>query len=823
VPRPEPPVPSWSWETRARSSTSCASRSPRRRESATDEESFLKDVCRILVSHGGYALAWIGRADRETMRVVPVASAGDEAGYLQRIEVRLDDTPEGRGPLGTAIRQGRPAIVSDIQVDPTVAPWRTLMLEYDFGSLAALPVRRGGTVTGGLAVYAAEKAFIGGEELALLEELAGDISYALDALDARARANKSELELHSLRRAVEQTHATVVITDLEGRIEYVNPSFTHVTGYTAEEARGQNPRFLKSDRTPPEVYRTLWETILGGRTWSGEICNERKDGTLFWELASISPIRDEAGVTRHYVAVKEDITERKRAEANVVRLNAELEEALEWQRQIFEGSRDAVFLSDEQGRFVAVNRAATDLTGFSREELHEMAIPDLHEESDLVAYRTFYRRILEGERILSEAPIKRKDGGKVAVEFNNSLVVIGGKRFVHTAGRDVTERRQLEAQLVQAQKMEAIGRLAGGVAHDFNNLLTVIQGYGELVRDSLSGDPRHESMDELLKAAGRATSLTRQLLAFSRKQVLEPKVVHLGEIVRETGRMLERLIGEEIALALVVSEDLATVKADPGQIEQVVLNLAVNARDSMPNGGQLTVSVGSLRTATPLDGFPDQLPAGRWVRLTVEDTGSGMDAETLSHAFEPFFTTKERGKGTGLGLSTVYGIVRQSGGHVQLTSVPGRGTTFQIYLPRSDERRVSGAHSGVFAVPGSETVLVVEDEPAVRSLVQAVLERHGYVVLVAEHGAAALDVVDKHPGPIHILLTDIVMPGMNGRDLAGVVTARRPSIRVIFMSGYTADIPTDLGVEGGPLFLSKPFSEQALTSKLREALEPTPT
>jgi PAS domain S-box-containing protein len=544
---------------------------------ATDEESFLKDVCQILVSHGSYALAWIGRADRETMRVVPVASAGAEVGYLQRFKSRWDDGPEGRGPLGTAIREGRPAIVSDIQVDPMVAPWRDVMLRHGLGSTAALPVRRGGAVTAALAVYAAEKAFIDEEEIELLEELARDISYTLDVLDARESARKGEAQLEKTQQ-----------------------------------------------------------------------------------------------------------------------------------------------------------------------------------------------------------------------------------------------------QLIQAQKMEAIGRLAGGIAHDFNNLLTIIQGYGELVRDSLSGDSRHESMDELLKAAGRATSLTRQLLAFSRKQVLEPKIMHLGEIVRETGHMLERLIGEDIALSLVAPGDLATVKADPGQIEQVVLNLAVNARDAMPNGGQLTVSVGSLTMATPLDGFPDQLPAGRWVLMTMEDTGCGMDAETLSHAFEPFFTTKERGKGTGLGLSTVYGIVRQSDGRVQVTSVPGRGTSFQIYLPRSDEKTISGAHPSVGSSLGTETVLVVEDEPAVRNLVRAVLERKGYVVLVAQDGAAALDLVHKHTGVIHVLLTDMVMPGMNGRDLAALVRTRRPTIKVVFMSGYTADVPTELGTEGGPAFLSKPFNERALTSKLREVLDTPP-
>ena len=266
-----------------------------------------------------------------------------------------------------------------------------------------------------------------------------------------------------------------------------------------------------------------------------------------------------------------------------------------------------------------------------------------------------------------------------------------------SVGEDVTARKSAEAelartqeQLVQAQKMEAVGRLAGGVAHDFNNLLTVIQGYGEMVRDSLAGDQRHESMEELLKAAGRAASLTRQLLAFSRKQVLEPKIVRLDTIVRDTGRMLERLIGEDIALSIVAPEELPTVKADPGQIEQVLLNLAVNARDAMPGGGRLTISRRRVDEPAPIEGVPEILPAGRWMRLTVEDTGCGMDAETLAHAFEPFFTTKERGKGTGLGLSTVYGIVRQSDGHVQVTSVPGKGTSLPglpSALRREDDLR----------------------------------------------------------------------------------------------------------------------------------------
>jgi PAS domain S-box-containing protein len=515
--------------------------------------------------------------------------------------------------------------------------------------------------------------------------------------------------------------------------------------------------------------------------------------------------------------------ERRRAEKDIARLNAELEEALAWQRHIFEGSRDAVFVTDVQARFVAVNGAATEMTGYSREELLGMGIPDLHEEPDLAAYRAFHQRILGGEQILSEAPIRKKDGSKVAVEFNNRLVTIGGQRFMHTAGRDITKRKQLEAQLVQAQRMEAVGRLAGGVAHDFNNLLTVIQGYGELLAKSLEGDPeKRESMGEIVKAAERAAALTRQLLAFSRRQVLEMRVLDLGAVVADTEKMLRRLIGEDVEVVVVRPARLGHVKADPGQIEQVLLNLAVNSRDAMPGGGRLTLELADVNLEAPFAASHDSIPSGRYVVVSVRDTGSGMDAETLVHIFEPFFTTKEKGKGTGLGLAMVYGIVRQSGGFVDVVSAPGAGTTIRVYLPRSDARTTSGIRPRVSSRSGSETVLVVEDEAAVRNLVRAVLERKGYVVLAAQDGAAALELADKHAGVIHVLLTDLVMPGMNGRDLAERVRARRPTIKVLFMSGYTADVPAEIGTEGGPAFLSKPFNELALTVKLREVLDTPP-
>jgi nitrogen-specific signal transduction histidine kinase len=389
--------------------------------------------------------------------------------------------------------------------------------------------------------------------------------------------------------------------------------------------------------------------------------------------------------------------------------------------------------------------------------------------------------------------------------------------------RDISEMKRLEAQFRQAQKMEAVGRLAGGVAHDFNNLLTVIQGYGELLAKSLEGDPeRRESMDEIVKAAERAAALTRQLLAFSRQQVLEMRVLDVGAVVADIEKMLKRLIGEDVEIVVVMPPALGRVKADPGQIEQVLLNLAVNARDAMPEGGRLTLELADVELDAPLAASHEAIPPGRYVVISMSDTGCGMDAETLGHIFEPFFTTKEKGKGTGLGLATVYGIVRQTGGYVAVKTAPGAGTTLRIYLPRCAESVASGIRPSGLSRRGTETVLLVEDEPAVRTLAKAILERHGYTVLVAESGAAALDVVGRDPRPIHALLTDLVMPGMNGRDLASRVAALRPSIKVVIMSGYAADGAKNPAVDGASGFLSKPFSERVLTAKLREVLDTPP-
>jgi PAS domain S-box-containing protein len=525
----------------------------------------------------------------------------------------------------------------------------------------------------------------------------------------------------------------------------------------------------------------------------------------------------EGGRLRRAWGSQRDITERKRTEQ-------ELSRSEERYRDMVENAHDIIYSHDLEGNYTSINKAGERITGYTREEALKLNLAQTVAPEYLEKAREMLARKLAGEDVTAyELEIVAKDGRRVAVEVNTRLVY-QNKVAVGVQGiaRDVTERKHLEEQLRQSQKMEAVGRLAGGIAHDFNNLLTAITGYSDLtLRRLRPEDPLRRNVEEVKKAGERAASLTRQLLAFSRKQVLQPKVLDLNSVVSDMEKMLRRLIGEDIELRTALAPELGSVRADPGQIEQVIMNLAVNARDAMPHGGNLIIETGNVSLDEGYATRHIAVKPGAYVMLAVSDTGAGMSEETQARIFEPFFTTKEVGRGTGLGLSTVYGIVKQSGGNIWVYSEEGRGTAFKIYLPRVDEaaQEYKPSQGAEEPLDGTEVILLAEDDERVRNLVRAVLEGYGYRVLEAEDGGAALSISARHEGPIHLLLTDVVMPKMSGRELAGRLARVRPGMKVLYMSGYTDESIVHHGVlDADTPFIQKPFEPEALARKVRELL-----
>jgi PAS domain S-box-containing protein len=494
-------------------------------------------------------------------------------------------------------------------------------------------------------------------------------------------------------------------------------------------------------------------------------------------------------------------------------------------RSLVQSAVYGIYRSSLEGNFLDVNPALITMLGYgSSDEILALdptqdVFLDPEEHARLISE---FRR--SGRLDNLEVRWKRKDGNAITVRLSGRAVSSPQEpdEVLEVIAEDVTERRVLEDQFRQAQKMEAVGRLAGGVAHDFNNLLMVISGYTEVLLERTErSHALYQKMEAIQQAADRATTLTRQLLAFSRKQLLQLKVVDVNAIVADMERLLRPLIGENIELITRLAPDLGRTRADAGQIEQVIMNLVVNSKDAMPNGGKIIIQTANVSLDDDLRREYSYIHPAPYVMVSVTDTGQGMSKETQSRIFEPFFTTKEKGKGTGLGLSTVYGIVKQSGGYVFVRSEPGRGTTFRIYLPRVEEAAepLDGVPSSQSAAEGSETVLLVEDEESVRQLVRETLESKGYKVLEAEHGEAALRIASAHPAQIHLLITDVIMPGMGGRDLAKHLGESRPETAVLYLSGYTEDTFVHEGVlESGTAFLQKPFTLQALARKVREVL-----
>ena len=659
----------------------------------TDEAELLREVCRIIVETGRYELAWVGFALHDEERSVrPAEKWGRADDYLDQVKVGWADDERGHGPVGEAIRTGRPQFIRNAAADPTFAPWRKAALAHNYISVISLPLADASHVFGALSIYASELSAFDDEEMRLLNALAGNLAYGIMAIRTRVERKRSEEQLRKLSLAVEQSSNIVLITNTEGVIEYVNPKFTEVTGYSANEAIGRTPALFNSRLTSDQQYREFWDALMASGEWHGEFLNRKKNGELFWCEEDIAPIHDSIGKITHFVAVETDIT----------------------------------------------------------------------------------------------------------------------------------ERRKTAEQLQQAQKMETVGHLAGGIAHDFNNLLTIIQGNLELLHERLAGQGDASGLaDRALHAVGRSAELVSQLLLFSRQQFLQPQAVDVRALIGRMKDLLTSMITETVCVKVSAPDDLWHVFADPAQLENALINLAINARDAMPQGGTLSIEAENVELA------PDRLPAGSdvvpgsFVRIRITDTGTGMPPEVLQRAFEPFFTTKEVGKGSGLGLSMVYGFVKQSGGHIEIDSTLGRGTHVDLYLRKSEPERLAEVPKGDMRSQGSgQTILVVEDNPEVRQVAVRLLREFGYSVIEARDGPTALAILESNQG-VDLLFTDIVMPGgISGIELARRATNLRPGIRHLFATGYAEEVASGGNVHAmaGDI-LAKPYNKDDLARAVRDALK----
>ena len=628
---------------------------------------------------------------------------------------------------------------------------------------------------------------------------------------ARLELRRQSLELASRERLldaiVDSEPECVKLLNRDGTVRMMNRAgLTMIDAESMDQIAGQPVDFLVAAEHR-SAFRELAERVFRGEGGTLEFRITGLKGTTRWLETHAVPLRDQTGQVTSLLGITRDITERKRADEA-------LRESERNYRMLFQQATEGIVVTDASGRFLEVNPALCSMVGYSREELMPMCVMDFVLPEEQTRVGPEIERLASGDVVASEWRGLKKDGTVFVVEVSAKRLDDGRiLAFV----RDVTERTTLQARLLHAQTMESIGRLAGGVAHDFNNLLTVITGMADLVASSLpESDPRRDDVEEIRTAGERAAALTRQLLAVSRRQILKPEVLNLSTVISGMLPMLSRLLGEQIQLEASLPERIGSVRADPGQIAQVILNLAVNARDAMPDGGVLTIAARDVE--------PDrESSAGAQpiVMLEIADSGVGIDSAVRDRIFEPFFTTKDVGRGTGLGLSTVYGIVQQSGGTITVDSARGRGTTFQISFPRVDETPRSAQPEVARRVDhGGETILLVEDERALRQLAARVLRGAGYTVIEAGTGDEALAVLDEQHPALDLVFTDVVMPGMSGHELAARVTERQPGARVLYASGYAGWARLPRGVLDDPRrFVHKPYTPDQLKRRIRSVLD----
>ena len=813
---------------------------------AVSEQELLQQICDVIVQMGAYRFAWIGYAEPDAGKTVrPMAHAGYEAGYLSNIRVAWSDELSGRGPTGTAIRENRACVIADVENDPRFLPWRDAAVQRGYMSLIACPLRVAGASFGALAIYSEQKGSFESSEVELLTEMANNLAYGITAIRSQEEGKRATAALREAeakyRQLVEQVPAISYVAEagVHGRFLYLSPQVKTILGYRPEDCLS-DPHFWWNHLNPEDHTTAMLEDVWEeGRPFQVEYRMRRQDGREIWLRDEAVIILDPATGKRLTRGMLIDITERKKADEA-------LRQSEERYRMFVAQSSEGIYRMEyvppvpcalpvseqlawalKHGYMAECNDAMARMYGrASAQELMGKPLTDFLILHDPVTREFMENYIRAGYQITDQESRELDAHGQKKIFRNTMIGMVVDGHWVRTWGitRDVTERMHLEEQLRNAQQLEAIGRLAGGVAHDFNNILSIIMGHGELLLMSAGADDRtRNGLEQIRRAADRAASLTQQLLAFSRKQVLQPKVLDLNEAVADVQKMLSRVIGEDIELIASLHPSLMAVKADPGQVEQVLVNLAVNARDAMPHGGKLTMETSNVEVNAERGRDLEVVP-GRYVMLKVTDTGHGMDSATVAHIFEPFFTTKRMGKGTGLGLATVYGIVKQSGGAIQVSSEAGSGTEFYIYLPAADglARMQLVPSAGETVAGGTETILLAEDEADLRQVTRIFLEGYGYKVQEAASAEQALQTASLYQEKIDLLLTDVIMPGMSGRQLAERIQSTRPQIKIMYMTGYTDDMVVQHKVlEPGVKLLQKPFSKVDLALKVRSTLDGT--
>lgn len=797
---------------------------------ADNERHLFQQICDIVIKESGYRLCWVGKAEHdESFSVRVVSQSGFDEGYLNQANITWADSERGQGPVGTCIRTQQPVFVRHIAQDSSMLPWQEAALKHHLASCIAIPLITEGIAFGALTIYADGPEAFSDEEVKLLTELANDIGFGILMLRTQKEHAKARDDLKKSQKLLNDSQRIAKVGGWEYDLATGHVLWTDEVYRIHGLAKTYSPRYFgqalqfylpKDQQRLDEAFQ---RAVEHGESYDLELQLKTAQGQAIWVRTNGHTEYQDEKVTRVYGNII-DITKRKQAEAS-------LRESELRYRSLFEGAGEGIMTVDfATMKILHVNQAMCHMLGYTAEELRGFELfSQVGKGKAKEVESTFLKLAHSDEAIQKEVPLIHKNGKLIDARITSTRVIINDRLCITGFFTDITQHKEAEAehqrlleQLNHAQKMEAVGRLAGGVAHDFNNMLSVIQGYSELALMQVKeGERLFRALSEIHNATVRSAALTRQLLAFARKQPSNPSKLNLNDTVAGMLRMLRRLIGEDIELLWQPSPELRQILFDPSQVDQILANLIVNARDAIQGVGKVTIETANVSLDENYCHKHADSSPGDYVRLTVSDSGCGMSKELMTQVFDPFFTTKAKGAGTGLGLSTVYGIVKQNKGLIYVYSEPGLGSTFKIYLPvvlPPTEQKVAAIKEAT--IGGNETVLLVDDEPGILSMAKEVLVEYGYQIITADSPIEALVLAAEYPQAIDLLLTDVIMPNMNGKELSQQMTTQRPKLRTLYMSGYTDNvIAANHTLAKDVAFLQKPFSVQTLLTKVRQVLD----